>query len=181
MMTDDQGVIGMAVFLASEAVFFVFLIIAYVYFSGSAAGASASRAALDPVVTGAYTVALVASSATVWRADVLARQRRAGTRWVLATAVLGVVFLVGQGREYARLVQENVTVGHSLFGTTFFTLTGFHGFHVLIGVLLLAIVWAVGLVDRGVPAALTAVSLYWHFVDIVWIVIFALVYVRPFV
>lgn len=180
-MTHDKSVLGMALFLASEAVFFIFLIIAYVYFSQSPTTGGAARAALNPAVTAVYTLALIASSGTIWRAEVLARRRRIAAGWVLVSAVLGALFLVGQGREYARLIQEHVTVDSNLFGTTFFTLTGFHGLHVLIGVVLLAIVWIVATIDRATPAALAAVSWYWHFVDLVWIVIFAVVYVRPFV
>jgi heme/copper-type cytochrome/quinol oxidase subunit 3 len=176
----DRNVLGMALFLASEAVFFVFLIIGYVYFSGVPTAGAMARSALDPRVTGLYTVALVASSVTVWRAAAPANRNRSSGSWVLATAALGAIFLVGQGREYARLLGANVRVSRGLFGTTFFTLTGFHGFHVLVGVVLLALVWVVGRLDGRTPGALDAVAWYWHFVDVVWIVIFGIVYVRPF-
>jgi heme/copper-type cytochrome/quinol oxidase subunit 3 len=181
MMTADKSVLGMMAFLASEAVFFVFLIIAYVYFSGAPATAEGARVALDPKATAIYTTALVASSATIWRAGALAKRQQAPSAWLLASAVLGTVFLVGQGREYHRLLNQNVTVSRDLFGTTFFTVTGFHGLHVLVGVLLLAIVWLLTVVDGDAPHGLDAVAMYWHFVDVVWIVIFAIVYVRPFV
>ncbi len=177
----DRNVLGMAVFLGSEAVFFVFLIIAYVYFSGAPTAGPAARSALDPRVSAIYTAALIASSVTIWRAGVQAKRRQAGSTWVLASAALGAVFLVGQGREYARLLGHNVTVSRDLFGTTFFTLTGFHGFHVLLGVVMLTLVWVVARLDGRLPRGLDAVALYWHFVDVVWLVIFAIVYVRPFV
>jgi heme/copper-type cytochrome/quinol oxidase subunit 3 len=177
----SRSVIGMAAFLGSEAVFFLFLIIAYVYFSNVQTTGPTARSVLDPRLTGLYTVALIASSVTIWRAAVQAKRGRSGTGWVLATAVLGAVFLVGQGREYARLLGENVRVSRNLFGTTFFTLTGFHGFHVLIGVVMLTALWVVGRMDGKLPRGLEAIALYWHFVDVVWIVIFAIVYVRPFV
>jgi heme/copper-type cytochrome/quinol oxidase subunit 3 len=177
----DKSVLGMAVFLGSEAVFFVFLIIAYVYFSGAPTTGAAARSALDPRVTSMYTAALIASSVTIWRAGVQAKRRQSGAMWVLASAALGALFLVGQGREYARLLGQDVTVSRDLFGTTFFTLTGFHGFHVLVGVLLLTLLWVVARVDGALPRGFDAVALYWHFVDVVWLVIFAIVYVRPFV
>jgi heme/copper-type cytochrome/quinol oxidase subunit 3 len=181
MMTSDKSVLGMIAFLASEAVFFVFLIIAYVYFSGAPGTGAAARTALDPKVTAIYTIALVASSATIWHAGALTRRKKSAGTWILASAVLGAVFLVGQGREYQRLLGEHISVSRGLFGTTFFTLTGFHGLHVLVGVLLLAIVWLLSVIDRNSPHGLDAVALYWHFVDVVWIVIFAIIYVRPFV
>jgi heme/copper-type cytochrome/quinol oxidase subunit 3 len=177
----DKHVLGMAVFLGSEAVFFLFLIVAYVYFSGAPTTGPTARSALDPRVTALYTVALLASSATIWRASVQAKRARSASAWVLASAVLGTVFLVGQGREYARLLGENVRVSRDLFGTTFFTLTGFHGFHVLVGVVMLMLIWVVARVDGTVPRGLDAVALYWHFVDVIWLLIFGIVYVRPFV
>jgi heme/copper-type cytochrome/quinol oxidase subunit 3 len=180
MMFANKSLVGTALFLASEAVFFVFLIIAYVYFRGAPAQASASAAALDPRRSGLYTIALIASSVTIWRSGALVKQRRRATGWVLATAALGTIFLVGQMREYARLLSAHVTISRNVFGTTFFTLTGFHGLHVLIGVLLLMIVWIVARVDERMPRAFDAVSLYWHFVDVVWIVIFAIVYLPRF-
>jgi heme/copper-type cytochrome/quinol oxidase subunit 3 len=181
MRTTDKGVLGMTAFLASEAVFFTFLIIAYVYFSGAQTAGPSARTALDPKVTAIYTIALIASSVTIWRAGVVAKRRQPPGRWILASAVLGMVFLAGQGREYARLLANDVTISRDIFGTTFFTLTGFHGFHVLVGVLLLAIVWLLTIVDRQKTRGLDAVALYWHFVDVVWILIFAIVYIRPFV
>jgi heme/copper-type cytochrome/quinol oxidase subunit 3 len=177
----DKYRLGMAVFLGSEAVFFLFLIIAYVYFSGAPTTGPTARSALDPRVTGLYTIALIASSATIWRAGAQAKHERPAARWVLASAVLGGVFLVGQGREYARLLGQNVRVSRDLFGTTFFTLTGFHGLHVLIGVVMLTLVCVVARVDGKVPRGLDAVALYWHFVDVIWLLIFGIVYVRPFV
>ena len=177
----DKHVLGMAVFLGSEAVFFLFLIVAYVYFRGAPTTGPTARSALDPRVTALYTVALLASSATIWRASVQAKRARSASAWVLASAVLGTVFLVGQGREYARLLGENVRVSRDLFGTTFFTLTGFHGFHVLVGVVMLMLIWVVARVDGTVPRGLDAVALYWHFVDVIWLLIFGIVYVRPFV
>jgi heme/copper-type cytochrome/quinol oxidase subunit 3 len=102
-----------------------------------------------------------------------------GTIGPILTIGLGAVFLFGQGREYAQLLREHVTISSNLFGTTFFTLTGFHGLHVLIGLVALAILLGLALAgDFKDPEApgVGAVGLYWHFVDAVWIVIFTIVY-----
>ena len=89
--------------------------------------------------------------------------------WLGITAALGLVFLAGQGSEYVRLFHQGVTMSQGLFGTTFFTLTGVHGLHLIVGLLLLAVV-----ADRQV------VALYWYFVGAVWLVIFAVVYLWSF-
>ncbi len=100
--------------------------------------------------------------------------------WLIATIVLGLIFLVGQGLEYWRLLTNNVTVSRNMFGTTFFTLTGFHGFHVLVGLVMLAAFTGIAMTGRFKgprSGALSALSLYWHFVDAVWVVIFSIVYI----
>ena len=97
--------------------------------------------------------------------------------------MLGTVFLVGQGLEYRDLLLHNVTMERSLFATTFFTLTGFHGLHVFIGLALLSVLWALAIFggeDEPRQTATESISLYWHFVDIVWVVIFGVVYVWAF-
>ena len=99
--------------------------------------------------------------------------------WLVTSIVLGAAFLVGQSREYWRLLHADITISRDLFGTVFYTLTGIHGFHVAAGVvmmlILLGIVWrsSKAALDR---VALETVALYWHLVDAVWIVIFSVVY-----
>jgi heme/copper-type cytochrome/quinol oxidase subunit 3 len=109
---------------------------------------------------------------------VVAARGRSGA-WLAATMVLGAIFLVGQGSEYARLLGEGIGPGSALFGTTFFTLTGLHGLHVLGGlVALAALLTASRRSARAVgPVAWEAVGLYWHFVDAVWVVVFSVVYI----
>jgi heme/copper-type cytochrome/quinol oxidase subunit 3 len=167
----------MLLFLASEAVFFIFLIIGYVYLHSP--GVQRASAALDPRVTGVYTIALLASSFTIWMAE---RRARISKAWLGVTIVLGAVFLIGQGREYWRLLSQHVTVSRDVFGTAFYTLTGIHGAHVAAGVFMMLVL--VGVLwrskERSRPAAdtiaLKSVALYWHLVDAVWIVIFSVVY-----
>jgi len=89
--------------------------------------------------------------------------------------------MVGQAREYIGLWQSGVTLSSNLFATTFFTLTGFHGLHVTVGLIALAIVLGravMGDFKKRRSSLLTSVGLYWHFVDVVWVVVFTVVYVR---
>ena len=102
--------------------------------------------------------------------------------WLAATIVLGGIFIVGQGLEYWTLFQNGISVGLDLFATTFFTLTGFHGLHVCVGLIALLIVLGLALAGaykNGSVPALGPVGLYWHFVDVVWIFVFSIVYLWP--
>jgi heme/copper-type cytochrome/quinol oxidase subunit 3 len=193
--------LGMLLFIASEAIFFALLIFAYLYFRDRWLGGEGPTAeVLDVGLTAIFTVLLLASSVTIWLAERSLRHGKPGgmRAWLLVTILLGTAFLIGQGSEYATLIREGVTISTNLFGSTFYTLTGFHGFHVLIGLVMLAIVWGLGFRGRrsgaggqglrsNEPApsphppahhsvALETVSLYWHFVDVVWIVVFSVVY-----
>jgi cytochrome c oxidase subunit III len=174
--------LGVLTFIASEANFFLLLIFAYVYYHASSSGGGPTASgSLDRLSAGINSIFLLASSATMWRAErSLGNDRARGLSiWLLATIVLGAVFLFGQGREYAHLIAENVSFSRDLFGASFFTLTGFHGLHVLIGLITLSILLALSLAGdfaSGRSDAVEAAALYWHFVDGVWIVIFSIVY-----
>jgi heme/copper-type cytochrome/quinol oxidase subunit 3 len=163
--------LGVAIFVASESIFFLAVVLAYVAYRD--AGLATAKANLDVGRTAIFSLALFASSATM----ALAARGRSG-RWLAATMGLGIIFLVGQGTEYARLLGAGIGPGSALFGTTFFTLTGLHGLHVLGGLVALAALFAA---QRGRPqavrvAAWDGVGLYWHFVDAVWVVVFSVVY-----
>jgi len=178
----ESNTLGMALFLLSETVFFALLIIAYITFRNSVTAGPNAANSLDPLTTSFFSIALFASSFTVWRADKAhdRRDHRGVVVWLVATIVLGLIFLIGQGSEYWRLLTDNVTVSRNVFGTTFFTLTGFHGFHVFVGLVMLSILTVIALTGhlKGPRAgALSAISLYWHFVDVVWIFIFSIVYI----
>ena len=169
------------VFIASEAVFFAFLIAAYIYYSGATVHGPNAANSLDPRRTLVFTICLIASSGALWMAErkLNARHETAFRLWLLLTILLGFVFILGQAIEYIGLISNSVTPARNLFGATFFTLTGFHGFHVLCGLLALVAMLALTIVRRVGPneiSGLGAISLYWHFVDAVWIVIFSLVY-----
>lgn len=180
-VTGDINRFAMLLFLLSEAAFFAFLIIAYVYFHNSVRTGPDAANSLDPLKSGIYTVSLLASSFTMWRAEKCYTRGRnsAFLNWLVATILLGAVFMFGQGREYIHLYRANVTVSRNIFGTAFFTLTGFHGLHVLLGLLALAILLGVAIADRsgGQSSAVRTIATYWHFVDWVWVVIFSVVYI----
>lgn len=175
----DRNKLGISLFLGSEAIFFILLILAYINFHSLTAQQAARY--LDPAKTAIFTLLLLSSSLTLWLAE---RNQRGGNfqrvnTWLAATIGLGGIFLLGQGSEYLHLFNLNVTVAQNMFGTTFFTLTGFHGIHVLIGLIALSILLALamaGQLKKPGSSAIEAVALYWHFVDGVWIVIFSVVY-----
>jgi heme/copper-type cytochrome/quinol oxidase subunit 3 len=177
----EKNKLGMILFIASESIFFTLLILAYAYFNSGAVSGPTADSSLDPAVTGFVSLFLWSSSFTIWRAGKNLEQgnhSRLGM-WLLATIVLGILFLTGQGIEWSHLIGQGATISRNLFGTTFFTLTGFHGLHVLIGLVMLATLF--GLTRAGYfkgtqSAGVTVISLYWHFVDAVWIVIFSVVY-----
>ena len=121
----------------------------------------------------------------MWLAEVSwKKQKRSQVAlWLLATLILGAIFLIGQGTEYLNLLRSQITISRNLFGTTFFTLTSFHGFHVFFGLLLLAVLFwlaARGTSKEPSGAAMDCVAIYWHFVDVVWVFIFGVVYLWKF-
>jgi heme/copper-type cytochrome/quinol oxidase subunit 3 len=172
-------------FVGSEAFFFLSLIISFVYYRYTGRVFSDSFSHLDVKTTALFTIALLSSSLTIFLADKsLDRQNRKGINlWLILTVVLGLIFLVGQGSEYSKLYNLNFTIGTNVLGSAFFTLTGFHGLHVLIGLIILSIVLIMTLSGRFVnieQTALRSASIYWHFVDIVWIAVFTVVYLGQF-
>lgn len=170
-LATDRALLGVVIFIASESIFFLAIVLAYVAYRDS--GLATAKANLDVVRTAIFSIALFASSGTMALA---ARARSAA--WLAVTMILGAIFLVGQGSEYARLLAEGIGPAGALFGTTFFTLTGLHGIHVLAGLVALAALFTANLSRaRAVSAvAWEGVGLYWHFVDAVWVVVFSVVY-----
>ena len=162
--------LGMALFLLNEAVLFFMLIAAFVYFRGSTLATAASSLHLQ--AASVYTACPLASSLTMWRAAATGARS-----WLGGTLALGGLFLYGQGSEYVRLFRQHITISRTQFGTTFFTLTGVHALHVLIGIVLLAIFLILRPSHR---TALEAIALYWYFVAAVWIFIFLIVYIWTF-
>lgn len=170
---------GMLAFLLSEAAFFSTLVVAYLSFLGRDQVGPTPREALTlPLVIGT-TICLLSSSATVHLAtNALADGAGRFYFWWLATIALGVAFLAGTGYEWHELIERHsLTISRNLFGTTYYTLVGFHGLHVTVGVLAMIVVLALAarLGHNRLAAELTA--WYWHFVDGVWVVVFTVVYV----
>jgi heme/copper-type cytochrome/quinol oxidase subunit 3 len=176
--------LGMGLFLSSESLFFFLLILSYVYYRASPANVAgvAPKSSLDVGRTAIFTVCLLSSSLTMWLAGRSLRQGNHGRLrlWLLATIGLGTAFLIGQGKEYSDLFAKQITISRDVFSSAFFTLTGFHGFHVFVGLLALLILF--GLAQGGDfrdgkgLIAFETISWYWHFVDAVWVVIFSVVY-----
>ena len=182
-MKYTPGRLLLSLFVFSESFFFVAMIIAYVYYRNFTGVTDTVSANLDPLRTGIFTIFLLGSSGTA----VIAERRLARGDWrgyriaLAATIGLAVVFLFGQAREYAGLYQKQITLSADVFGSSFFTLTGFHGLHVLMGVIGLLIFLGLG---RGrtrplASAGFGPMSLYWHFVDAVWVAVFFFVYLMP--
>lgn len=170
------------IFVASESFFFLALIISYIYYSHPGGTLSSTAHYLDIRKTSVFTVFLLSSSLTILMADkkLLQGKRTAMLIWLSITIIFGLTFLIGQGTEYYGLYQENITISKNVFGSAFFTLTGFHGFHVIIGLIILSIM--IGIVAskkyQSVEYdAFNTAAVYWHFVDGVWIAVFTAVYI----
>ncbi|MBX7101621.1 MAG: cytochrome c oxidase subunit 3 [Myxococcaceae bacterium] len=163
------GRTGLWVFLASDLFSFLSLLFIWAFLR---AGNEAFRAEGDPspgsALTAGLTAALVLSSLATWRAT---RAARPGG-WLLLSAVLGALFVAGQGVEWAGLSLDGLELGRSQYASTFFLVTGFHGLHVAVGALL-----AAGAAVRSAQSdAVRSVALYCQFVDAVWLLILATVY-----
>ncbi len=179
----DKNKTGILTFILSEAGFFATLLLAYLYFYAHPQPGPTPRE-LDVPRTLIFSVCLFVSSFTFWRSEIAMSKRQRGSMlgWLALTVVLGGVFLVGQGTEYWKLFKTGVDVSTNLFATTFFTLTGFHGLHVLLGLIaLLIFLWLAWRGDfaSGRESAFESAGYYWHFVDVVWVFVLLTVYILP--
>jgi cytochrome c oxidase subunit 1/cytochrome c oxidase subunit I+III len=189
---DDQVVLpdhnktGILAFLFSEVGFFGTLILAYLYFYAHPQPGPGPKE-LDVPRTLIFSICLFSSSFTFWRSEVaLHKQKREATLgWLALTIVLGAVFLGGQANEYWKLFQSGVDLSTNMFSTTFFTLTGFHGLHVFLGLITLLIflwmAWEGDSVSSKFDSGFKCVGYYWHFVDVVWVFVLLTVYILPLV
>lgn len=177
------ALLGMMLFIASELMFFGSLFGAYFTIRADAeVWPPAGTPEIATLRTAFFSLFLIASSVTIQHAvTVLRRDDVAGMmRWLGITMALGLVFLGGQAWEYAELMGEDFVISSNQFATLFFTMTGFHGLHVAGGLTAIAIVWASargGRVTATRHGTAEAVSYYWHFVDVVWILLFVTLYV----
>jgi cytochrome c oxidase subunit 3 len=195
---DERGgisnvILGMLLFITSEVMFFAGLFAAYFNVRASAPAWPPVIAGTNPPeqyhleilpLVGPATVLLILSSFTcqfaVW--GIRRGDRTAFLRNIGVTFLIGIVFLVMQATDYILLYGEGIQLSTGTFGTTYFTLTGFHGAHVFGGVIMLGVVLYRGLAGQFSSRhhdAVEAVSLYWHFVDVVWILLFSILYLLP--
>jgi cytochrome c oxidase subunit 3/cytochrome o ubiquinol oxidase subunit 3 len=177
----SRGRVGMVSLIAAEAAIFVIFVIAYLYYSGKSLTGPLPKDVLQTPVF--YTFCLLSSSLTIHFAIRAIRRGSVAIfrNWWFGTAALGAVFLYGTAREWYRLIfDEGLTIHTNLFGTTYYSLVGLHGFHVIVGLILLSTVLTftlLGHVGQGHAYRLDVLSLYWHFVDAVWVVVFTVVYI----
>jgi heme/copper-type cytochrome/quinol oxidase subunit 3 len=176
----DHRKLGVWLFLSSEIMFFGGLLSAFLHYKINNPS-PAEHALLDVTLVGINTFILLVSSFTVVLGlDAIQHGNRQRTVLFLGlTMLLGAGFLAGQGNEFVTLYRHGMTLKSSVYGSSFFTLTGFHGLHVLIGILWAGLTLrkaAIGRYDDGRFIGVELFGLYWHFVDIVWIVLFTLIY-----
>jgi cytochrome c oxidase subunit III len=176
-----RGKVGMACLIIAESAIFTIFVVAYLFYLGKSLSGPTPREVLETPIF--YTICLLSSSLTIHFASrFLERDKRGAFLgfWFL-TIVLGGLFLFGTGQEWHRLIYEHgLTISTNLFGTTYYSLVGLHATHVTAGLLMLSIVLLFGLAGRIGPeqsARVEVLSLYWHFVDAVWVVVFTVVYI----
>jgi cytochrome c oxidase subunit III len=176
-----RGKVAMACLIFAESAIFTIFVVAYLFYVGKSLTGPTPREVLETPIF--YTICLLSSSLTNHLAGKLLERGRRGAflgLWLL-TIVLGGLFLYGTGQEWHRLIYEHgLTISTNLFGTTYYSLVGLHASHVVIGLILLSIVLFFGLAGRVGPeqsARVDVLSMYWHFVDAVWIVVFTVVYI----
>jgi len=179
-----NGKLAMWLFLASDCLFFGAFISAYLLYRGRPQTGPTPKELFNIPFTSATSFILLMSSlgmvlalAAIQRGD-----HRRFRLWLLATAIFGATFIAGQIYEFTEFSREGLHLGTNLFGSTFFVLTGFHGAHVCLGILWLLALWGMSMQNRlGTEKAesVEIAGLYWHFVDVVWIVIFTVIYLMP--
>jgi heme/copper-type cytochrome/quinol oxidase subunit 3 len=176
--------LAMWMFLGSECLLFGGLISTYMLYKGRVNSGPQPDQIFDIPFTSVSSFVLLMSSLTMVLAVSAAQRKddRNTNLWLTITALLGATFVGGQVYEFTAFYREGLGFTTSLFGSSFYTLTGFHGVHVSVGIIMLMAL--VGMISRNrIPGnkaeSVEMVGLYWHFVDIVWIVIFTLVYLIP--
>lgn len=176
-----RGRVGMFGLIAAEAAIFTIFVVAYLFYVGKSLTGPMPKDVLSVPIF--YTICLLSSSLTIHLA--VKALRRGNVRvfgdWWLVTIVLGATFMYGTAMEWYRLIyHDGLTISTNLFGTTYYSLVGLHGFHVVVGLVSLSMVMGftlMGTVRAEHAERVDVLSLYWHFVDTVWVVVFTVVYV----
>jgi cytochrome c oxidase subunit 3 len=176
-----RGTVGMACLILAESAIFIIFVVAYIYYIGKSLSGPTPAQVLELPIFG--TICLLSSSITVHFA-VSALRKENLQSFLLnlgGTVLLGSIFLLTTAREWYRLIHdEGLTLQTNLFGTTYYSLVGLHATHVVVGLIMLSITLFLslrGLVKEEHAEKFEVLSLYWHFVDAVWIVVFTVVYV----
>jgi cytochrome c oxidase subunit 3/cytochrome o ubiquinol oxidase subunit 3 len=167
--------------IAAESAIFTIFVVAYIFYIGRSASRPMPKDVLElPIIA---TICLLSSSLTIHLAVRALRKVEVSAFgfWWLLTMTLGTIFLVGTGREWRRFIfEDGLTITTNLFGTTYYSLVGLHAFHVTVGLVAIALVMIFTLLGKVKPEhseRLEVFSMYWHFVDAVWVVVFTVVYV----
>jgi cytochrome c oxidase subunit 3 len=176
----SRGIVGMACLITAESAIFIIFIVAYLYYLGKSITGPTPSILEIPIFT---SICLFSSSATVhFAVAALHTGRRAATSlWLAATVLLGGIFLGGTAHEWYQLIyRDGLTIRTNLFGTTFYSLVGLHASHVIVGLIMLSLTLIFSLTGRLTEkhtGRIEVLSLYWHFVDAVWVVVFTVVYI----
>ncbi len=177
----NRGIVAMACLICAEAAIFIIFVVAYVYYIGkSISGPTPAQVLELPIFS---SICLLSSSITVhWAVSALRKHNvRNCTLGLAATVLLGLIFLACTAQEWYHLIHDfGLTIRTNLFGTTFYSLVGLHATHVVVGLILLTIALIfslLGQLSEKHENRLEVLSLYWHFVDAVWVVVFLVVYV----
>jgi cytochrome c oxidase subunit 3 len=177
----DRGIVGMACLILAESAIFIIFVVAYIYYIGRSVSGPTPKQVLElPIVS---TICLLSSSITVHFAVSSLRKSKvsACAAWLAATVALAATFLFATGMEWYHLIHDyGLTIKTNLFGTTFYSLVGLHATHVVVGLIMLTIALVAALrkaVNEHHAEKLEVLSIYWHFVDAVWVVVFTVVYV----
>jgi cytochrome c oxidase subunit 3/cytochrome o ubiquinol oxidase subunit 3 len=177
----SRGIVGMACLIVAESAIFIIFIVAYLYYLGKSLTGPTPHDVLElPIFT---SICLLSSSLTVHMAVSALHQVKRGmcSLWLAATVLLGGIFLAGTAHEWYHLIyHDGLTIRTNLFGTTFYSLVGLHATHVIVGLIMLslALIFSLtGSLNAKHTSRLEVLSVYWHFVDAIWVVVFTVVYV----
>ncbi len=176
-----RGSVGMWCLIAAESAMFLIFVVAYIYYMGKSLSGPTPKEILKIPIFG--TICLLSSSITIHLSvDGLKKKSQLSfIGWLAGTILLGIIFLLGTAKEWLDLIyKHHFTIHTSLFGTTFYSLVGLHATHVLIGLLMLSVVLVLGLfgvVREDQFKHFHSLSMYWHFVDAVWVVVLTVVYI----
>ncbi len=174
-----KGRVGMACLILTESSFFAIFVVAHLFYAGKSLSGPYENVLEAPVLA---SICLLSSSLSIVLAiRALGRgARTAFLGWWALTIALGLEFLLATGFEWARLIGQGLTIRSNLLGTTYYSLVGFHALHVTLGLAMLSLVLVLGIgghVRARDAERCELLSWYWHFVDVVWIVVFTTVYV----